>query len=85
MKFRFGLLIGFAVGYVLGTRAGRARYEQLVVRWQAFLQSPTGRRLSRQARQAATQAGDLVEDATSEGMAKVTDLMRDADRGVRRA
>jgi hypothetical protein len=29
MKFRIGLLIGFGVGYYLGARAGRARYEQM--------------------------------------------------------
>jgi len=29
MKFRLGLLIGFGVGYYLGARAGRERYEQL--------------------------------------------------------
>jgi len=29
MRFRLGLVLGFGVGYYLGTRAGRARYEQL--------------------------------------------------------
>lgn len=29
MRFRLGLGIGFGVGYYLGTRAGRERYEQL--------------------------------------------------------
>jgi len=28
-KFRFGLAAGLAVGYYLGSRAGRERYEQL--------------------------------------------------------
>jgi hypothetical protein len=28
-RFRIGLVIGFGVGYYLGTRAGRERYEQL--------------------------------------------------------
>lgn len=30
MRFRAGLIIGGAVGYVLGARAGRERYEQIV-------------------------------------------------------
>ena len=29
MKLRLGLLVGFGVGYYLGARAGRERYEQL--------------------------------------------------------
>jgi membrane protein DedA with SNARE-associated domain len=29
MRFRSGLVVGAAVGYVLGTRAGRQRYEQI--------------------------------------------------------
>lgn len=30
MRFRVGLTMGFAAGYVLGARAGRARYDQIV-------------------------------------------------------
>ena len=29
MRFRLGLIIGFAAGYYLGTAAGRERHEQL--------------------------------------------------------
>ena len=29
MKFRTGLIIGLGVGYVLGSRAGRERYDQM--------------------------------------------------------
>lgn len=29
MRFRAGLVAGAALGYVLGTRAGRERYEQI--------------------------------------------------------
>jgi hypothetical protein len=29
MRFRVGLTIGFGAGYVLGSRAGRQRYEQI--------------------------------------------------------
>jgi hypothetical protein len=33
MSFKSGLIIGLGVGYVLGAKAGRERYEQIV---QAF-------------------------------------------------
>ena len=35
-----GFLLGAAVGYVLGARAGRERYEQLVRAWQRIADHP---------------------------------------------
>jgi hypothetical protein len=32
VKLRVGLVIGFALGYYLGAKAGRARYEQIRLR-----------------------------------------------------
>lgn len=29
MKGKLGLVVGFGIGYVLGSRAGKARYEQI--------------------------------------------------------
>ena len=39
MKFRIGLIIGFGVGYYLGARAGRARYEQMRRRFERLRDS----------------------------------------------
>jgi len=33
MKGKIGLVVGFGAGYVFGTRAGRARYEQIKKQW----------------------------------------------------
>ena len=33
MKGKVGLVVGLSVGYVLGTRAGRERYEQIKTQW----------------------------------------------------
>ncbi|MBS0023829.1 hypothetical protein [Microbacterium paraoxydans] len=33
MKGKIGLVVGLGVGYVLGTRAGRERYEQIRTQW----------------------------------------------------
>ncbi|MFK4835506.1 hypothetical protein ACI3KY_07255 [Microbacterium sp. ZW T2_14] len=33
MRGKAGLVLGLAVGYVLGTRAGRQRYEQIKSQW----------------------------------------------------
>ena len=33
MKGKAGLVVGLAIGYVLGSRAGRERYEQIKAQW----------------------------------------------------
>lgn len=71
MRFRLGCLLGFASGYYLGTRAGRARYDQLnrllakLRRTDAY-ETATGK------------AKDLVDD----GVGRAKDLVED---GVERA
>lgn len=52
--FRKGLLIGAAAGYVLGARAGRGRYEQIVRAWNAIR---TNRNVRRAASWLASKAG----------------------------
>ncbi len=39
-RMRMGLLIGVAIGYVLGTKAGRERYEQIRRAARAAWESP---------------------------------------------
>jgi hypothetical protein len=41
MGFKTGLLVGFGVGYVLGTKAGRERYEELKSSWDQFMGNPS--------------------------------------------
>jgi len=54
MRFRTGMLVGAAAGYVLGARAGRERYEQ-IKRWAVTArQHPAVGQL-------ADQAGGLVD------------------------
>lgn len=40
MRNKIILLFGFGVGYVLGSRAGRGRYEQIKRGWLSFWNSP---------------------------------------------
>src|SRR5690606_6466457 len=40
MRNKIMLLVGFGVGYVLGSRAGRSRYEQIKRGWMSFWNSP---------------------------------------------
>lgn len=84
MRFRLGLFLGLAIGYVLGARAGRARYEQIAKAWSQFRRSEPAQQLGADLKVAASRAGQTVEQKASEGVAKVTDLVRgDAADGGR--
>jgi hypothetical protein len=74
-KFRFGALAGFAVGYYLGARAGRERYEQMNSVLRRARSSPTFD-------QAATVVGKAkaVVDLTRERVVDVTEQKTDVSR-----
>ncbi len=62
MKGRVALLTGAAVGYVLGTRAGRERYEQIKTQARGIWQSPTVQEKASQAQDYAKQKAPEVRD-----------------------
>jgi hypothetical protein len=45
MKGKLGIAVGLAAGYVLGTRAGRERYQQLTASAKRFADEPSLQRL----------------------------------------
>ena len=57
MRTRATFLAGFGAGYVLGARAGRARYEQIYRAARAFASNPT---VQSTATQLQHQAGDVL-------------------------
>jgi hypothetical protein len=40
MRYKATFVTGFAAGYVLGAKAGRARYEQLMKQWRSLIGMP---------------------------------------------
>ena len=66
MRTKVTFFAGFAAGYVLGTRAGRARYEQIRRAARAFASSPavqsTASSLQHQAGEALSAAKDKAAD-----------------------
>jgi hypothetical protein len=60
MTGKLSLALGFAAGYVLGSKAGRARYEQLVAAGRELWSNPT---VQSTAGVLQAQANDLVAKA----------------------
>ena len=56
------LLAGGAIGYVLGSRAGRQRYEQIKSQAQTLWQNPKVQAKKTQAQQFAKEKAPLVKD-----------------------
>ena len=71
--FKTGLIAGFAAGYVLGSKAGRERYQQIVDSLRSFSQNPGVQRVSEEVNRtvnvgrerATTAANQAVEQASS--------------------
>jgi hypothetical protein len=70
MRTKLTFLAGFTSGYVLGSRAGRARYEQIREAARAFASNPavqsTANQLQHQATDALTTAKDKAKDKATE-------------------
>jgi hypothetical protein len=66
MSGKIKLMIGVGVGYVLGTRAGRERYDQMVAKAQSLWRDPKTQEKVHQARDMAQekvgQAAHTVQD-----------------------
>ena len=63
MLSKTNLLIGFAAGYVLGSRAGRDRYEQIVAGAQRLAGNPRVQEAAGRAQEAVGQQASTVFDA----------------------
>jgi len=69
---RFSL--GFGVGYVVGTRAGRERYEQLQGMWNSFIGNPTIQQAAQRGRELVNEAGEQVSSKLQETQRRPQDI-----------
>jgi len=77
MKFRSGLLVGFGAGYVLGAKAGRERYQQIVEATRAFLDNPGVQRLTDELGKTVSVGKDRVSAATNRKVEQVGSSLAD--------
>ena len=77
MRFRAGLLVGFGAGYVLGAKAGRERYQQIVEATRAFLDNPGVQRLTDEVNKTVNVGKERVTSATSRKVEQVSSSLAD--------
>ena len=78
MKGRISLLVGGAVGYVLGTRAGRQRYEQIVSQAQQFWNNPKVQEQAEKAQGYAKEKAPLIKDKAAGAATSATTAAKGA-------
>jgi len=73
MKGKITLLAGGAIGYVLGTRAGRQRYEQIKSQAQSLWNNPKVQEKATQAQDFAKEKAPEVKDKAAEAASAAKD------------
>ncbi|MFE6846333.1 YtxH domain-containing protein [Streptomyces sp. NPDC057686] len=71
MRYKVTFVVGLALGYVLGTRAGRERYEQMKKSARGIAQNPA-------VRNAAESAGQTGREYAGKAFAAVSDKVGNA-------
>jgi len=77
MRFKFGLAVGLAAGYVLGTRAGRQRYEQIRRWWGQLSSSPTVHRATDRAQAVAGEGARRALYGVQSGVERAGGAVKD--------
>ncbi|WP_306321781.1 MULTISPECIES: YtxH domain-containing protein [unclassified Streptomyces] len=84
MRYRLTFIAGLALGYVLGTRAGRERYEKLKKSAREVAQNPAVRNTAETAAQQTRDVAGKAFHAVSEKVeSKVPDSVADRVRTLR--
>jgi hypothetical protein len=77
MGFRTGVLVGFGIGYVLGSKAGRERYEEIRRAWSGFTGSPTVQRAVATGKEAAETGARKGLSVVQQGVDKATGAIKE--------
>jgi hypothetical protein len=77
MKMRTGLVIGFATGYVLGTKAGRERYRQMYRTFRTVTENPPIRRVIDDTKVLADSSTVKVRGVLAEQLQQASEVIRE--------
>ena len=83
MKGRVALVTGAAIGYVLGTRAGRERYEQIKSQAQRAWHNPKVQEKATQAQDYAKAQAPVVKEKAAEAASSAAGAAKDAAQSVK--
>jgi hypothetical protein len=78
MGGRFTFLAGFAVGFVVGARAGRERYEQMVKLGRKAVENPTVQQAARTAGEKASGLTKAAGQKAAERMPKIAETAKNS-------
>ena len=83
MRSKAIFLVGLAVGFVLGARAGRERYEQLKKAAQTAAQSPPVQKATQAAGAKAAELTKVAKDKAASRVPKLTETAKSGASKVR--
>jgi hypothetical protein len=75
-SFRRGVMIGFAVGYTKGAKAGRQRYEQIKARLDKLTSTPQFKQVSETASSLVSTGLSTGKEALSSAVGKANELTK---------
>ena len=83
MRYRATFLAGLAVGFVVGTRAGRERYEQMVKLARKAVENPTVQKATQAAGEKAAELTKVAKDKAATRVPKLTETAKNSASKVR--
>jgi aspartate/methionine/tyrosine aminotransferase len=83
MRYKATFLAGLAVGFVVGARAGRERYEQMKKAATQVVQSPPVQKASQAAGAKAAELTKVAKDKAATQMPKLTETAKSSATKVR--
>jgi hypothetical protein len=81
MKGKAALIVGLATGYVLGTRDGRGRYQQIKTQANRLMQDPRVQEKATQAQELVKEKAPLVKGKVSDATHKATSKVSTSSNG----
>src|SRR5215470_17149407 len=83
MGYRLAFIVGFGVGYIVGARAGRERYEQMKKAATQVVQSPPVQKATQAAGAKATELTKAAKDKAATQVPKITETAKSSASKVR--